>query len=218
MRFLGTRFGALTKRVRPIAAASPYQQLLMNSSFSFSLKFRRITTALLTIVLLSGAAFAQDKKKEEDEKKPIEPENVSLETKDGVAIKATYYASKLKKKAIPIIMLHGWEGNRGDFHNLAALLQNQGYAVICPDLRGHGQSLKYKVAGGGSEEFDLEKLKGPELEKMVYDVEATKKFLVEKNNAGELNIEALCVVGSQLGCSIAMIWSALDWDCLLYTS
>src|SRR5204862_3190895 len=35
---------------------------------------------------------------------------------------------------------------------------------------------------------------------------------LEKNNAGELNIESLCVVGSQLGCSIAMMWSALDWD------
>lgn len=168
---------------------------------------------LLAIALLTGAAaFGQDKKEEEEKNKPIAPENISLETKDGVTIKATYYASKLKKKAIPIIMLHGWEGNRGDFHNLAAVLQNQGYAVICPDLRGHGQSLKYKVPGGGAEEFELEKMKGADLEKMVLDVEACKKYLLEKNNAGELNIEALCVVGSQLGCSIAMMWSVLDWD------
>jgi len=108
-------------------------------------------------------------------------------------------------------MLHGWEGNRGEFHVMASHLQKQGYAVICPDLRGHGQSLKYKAAGG-AEDFDLEKMKGADLEKMVYDVEATKQFLVKKNNEGELNIEALCVVGAQLGCSIAMIWAAEDWN------
>jgi pimeloyl-ACP methyl ester carboxylesterase len=188
-------------------------QLLMNSLFVKSLVWMRAgTVAMLAIGWFTGAAVFGQEKKEEDEKKPIAPENIALETKDGVSIKATYYASKLKKKAIPIIMLHGWEGNRSDFHILAALLQNQGYAVICPDLRGHGQSLKYKLPGGGAEEFELEKMKGPDLDKMVLDVEACKKFLLEKNNAGELNIEALCVVGSQLGCSIAMMWSAMDWN------
>jgi len=193
----------------------------MNYSLnSFSLWVRTAALACLAVTLLAGTptAFGQAKPKEqprvkeEDEKDKIpDPENISVETKDGVPIKATYYASKLKKKAVPIIMLHGWEGNRGEFHVMASHLQKQGYAVICPDLRGHGQSLKYKAAGG-AEDFDLEKMKGADLEKMVYDVEATKQFLVKKNNEGELNIEALCVVGAQLGCSIAMIWAAEDWN------
>lgn len=153
------------------------------------------------------------KTKEEEEKDKVpEPENVTLETKDDVPIKATYYASKLKKKAVPIIMLHGWEGNRGEYHALASYLQKQGYAVICPDLRGHGQSLRYKKADGEGAEFDLERMKGPEIEKMVFDVEAVKQFLVEKNNAGELNIEALCIIGAHVGGTIAMNWSAADWN------
>jgi pimeloyl-ACP methyl ester carboxylesterase len=157
------------------------------------------------------------KTKEEEEKDKVpEPENVTLETKDDVPIKATYYASgpalKDKKKAVPIIMLHGWEGNRGEYHALASYLQKQGYAVICPDLRGHGQSLRYKKADGEAAEFDLEKMKGPEIEKMVFDVEAVKQFLVEKNNAGELNIEALCIIGAHIGGTIAMNWSAADWN------
>jgi Dienelactone hydrolase and related enzymes len=193
----------------------------MNYSLnSFSLWVRTAALACLAVTLLAGTPTAfgqakpkeQPKAKEEDEKDKIpDPENITVETKDGVPIKATYYASKLKKKAVPIIMLHGWEGNRGEFHVMASHLQKQGYAVICPDLRGHGQSLKYKAAGG-AEDFDLEKMKGADLEKMVYDVEATKQFLVKKNNEGELNIEALCVVGAQLGCSIAMIWAAEDWN------
>lgn len=167
----------------------------------------------MALLVGSSSVFAQAKTKEDEEKDKVpDPENVTVETNDGVTIKATYYASKLKKKAVPIIMLHGWEGNRGDFHLMASVLQKQGYAVICPDLRGHGQSLKYKLAGGDTEDFELEKMKGADLEKMVRDVEAVKKFLVVKNNAGELNIEALCVVGAQLGCSIAMMWSAEDWN------
>jgi len=174
--------------------------------------------ALVIFWAAGGAAFGQPKTKtkevpkEEKKEEFPEPENVSVDTKDGVSIKATYYASKLKKKAVPIIMLHGWMGNRSEWHAMATHLQRQGYAVICPDLRGHGQSLKYKLESGDTEEFDLEKMKGPDLEKMVFDVEAAKQFLVKKNNAGELNIEALCVVGAHLGATIGMKWCVQDWN------
>ena len=200
----------------------------MNSASFPSATWHRFSIgalALAALLLMSPAVFAQAKPKEEEKKKtdePPAPENVTLETKDGVPIKATYYASgpqlKDKKKAVPIIMLHGWEGNRGEWHALAAHLQKQGYAVICPDLRGHGQSLKYKLDSGESGEFVLEKMKGPDIEKMVLDVEAVKQFLVEKNNAGQLNIEALCVVGAHVGCTIAMNWSAADWNVRLLPS
>lgn len=188
----------------------------MNSlSFQSAVWVRFAALGCLAVALLAGntSAWGQPKPKEVEEKDKVpEPENITVETKDDVRIKATYYASKLKKKAIPIIMLHGWEGNRGEWHALASYLQKQGYAVICPDLRGHGQSLTYKRPGGDSEEFDLEKMKGADIEKMVLDVEAIKQFLLEKNNAGELNIEALCVVGAEIGGTIAMMWSAADWN------
>lgn len=188
----------------------------MNSSTLQSAVWVRLAAlACLAVALLAGStsAFGQAKPKEVEEKDKVpDPENITVETKDNVRIKATYYASKLKKKAIPVIMLHGWEGNRGEWHALASHLQTRGFAVICPDLRGHGQSLTYKLANGDTEEFDLEKMKGADIEKMVLDVEAVKKFLLEKNNAGELNIEALCVVGAHVGGTIGMMWSALDWN------
>jgi pimeloyl-ACP methyl ester carboxylesterase len=141
-----------------------------------------------------------------------EPEELSLETKDGMTIKATYYASTAKKEAVPVIMVHGFEGQRGDYHSLALDLQRQGHASIVPDLRGHGQSKVQKRADGTPVTLDSEKLTRPILEDMIYDIQACKKFLMEKNNAGELNIEELCVIGADLGAILAVRFAAYDWS------
>jgi len=141
-----------------------------------------------------------------------EPEDVSLETKDGVSIKATFYPGTAKKEAVPIIMVHGYDGQRGDFHSLAVYLQGLGHASIAPDLRGHGQSKVQKRADGTTITLEAEKLTKPNLEDMVYDIQACKKFLMEKNNAGELNIEQLCVIGADLGAILAVRWAAGDWS------
>jgi alpha-beta hydrolase superfamily lysophospholipase len=139
-----------------------------------------------------------------------EPEDVTLETNDGVSIKATYYAGTAKKETVPVIMVHGFEGQRGEYHRLALYLQTLGHASIVPDLRGHGQS-KIKKTDGGPVTLDVEKFTRRDLEDMVRDVEACKKFLLEKNNAGELNIEMLTVIGAEFGGIVAVRWAAADW-------
>jgi alpha-beta hydrolase superfamily lysophospholipase len=140
-----------------------------------------------------------------------EPEDVSLSTKDGLSIKATYYPGTGKKEAVPFILVHGFEGQRGDFHSLAIYLQSLGHAAIAPDLRGHGQS-KAQRGGGGAVTLDPDKMTRPALEEMVWDIQACKPFLMEKNNAGELNIEQLCVIGAEFGAILATHWAALDWS------
>ena len=132
---------------------------------------------------------------------------MTVETKDGLSIKATFYPGTAKKEAVPIIMIHGWEGQKGDFDGLASYLQTLGHASIVPDLRGHGQSKLQKRADGSAVTLDTEKLNRAAIEEMVLDVEACKKFLLEKNNAGELNIEQLCVIGAEFGSVLAMKWS-----------
>jgi pimeloyl-ACP methyl ester carboxylesterase len=139
-----------------------------------------------------------------------EPEDVALETRDGMTIKATYYAGTAKKETAPVILVHALEGQRGDYHSFALYLQAQGFAAIAPDLRGHGQS-KLKKADGSPVALDPDKLMRPELEAMVHDVEACKKFLLEKNNAGELNIEMLAIIGAEYGGIVAVRWAAADW-------
>jgi pimeloyl-ACP methyl ester carboxylesterase len=134
-----------------------------------------------------------------------EPEEISLPTKDDLTIKATYYPGTAKKEAVPVILVHGFEGQRGDMHGLALHLQGLGHAAIAPDLRGHGQS---KTQHGVT--LDPEKMNRAALEGAVWDIQACKKFLLDKNNAGELNIEQLCVVGAEYGALLAFRWAAID--------
>ena len=165
--------------------------------------------ALAFFALLVAAvpsAWGQAAKKEVPE-----PEDLTLETKDGVSLRCTYYPGTAKKASIPVIMVHGWEGQRSEYDALALALQSVGHTVIVPDLRGHGQSTIVKLANGDTETIDPEKFRQKELESMVLDVECCKKFLLEKNNEGECNIESLCVIGSELGAIVAMHWAVYDW-------
>src|SRR5262245_11556684 len=143
-------------------------------------------------------------------KKPPAPEDVTLKTKDGVNIRATYFGGLAKKNSVPIIMLHGWEGQRGEYDTLALGLQGKGCSIIAPDLRGHGQSTTQKLADGSTRELDASKLRPAELQEAWLDVEACKSFLMDKNNLGELNINALCVIGADFGAILALRWAALD--------
>jgi pimeloyl-ACP methyl ester carboxylesterase len=147
-----------------------------------------------------------------------EPEDVKLTTKDGVTLTATYYPGTAKKETVPIIMIHDIDGQRGDYHGLASYLQTFGYASIVPDLRGHGQSRTQTYPNGNNGTIDGDKLKGPALEACWLDIEACKKFLLEKNNEGELNIDQLCVIGAEFGGILAVRWAAKDWSWPALTS
>ena len=141
------------------------------------------------------------------------PETVSMETKDGVLLRATYYKGSRGKKAVPVLMVHGWGGQRDEYRPIATnLLQKAGHAVLAVDLRGHGESTRQKMRDGEIKEVDREKMRAADIRNMGYDLEACKKFLVEKNNAEELNATALCVVAAEFGCIIALQWSVLDWS------
>jgi pimeloyl-ACP methyl ester carboxylesterase len=126
-------------------------------------------------------------------------------------MQATYYGSNQGKNAVPIIMLHGWKGSRADFAGLAFEMQARGCAVIVPDLRGHGKSTQIKQ-GSDLVTIDQTNLRKADIELMVtQDLEAIKTFLLDRNNAGELNIEKLCVVGNEMGAVVAVKWAAYDW-------
>jgi alpha-beta hydrolase superfamily lysophospholipase len=172
---------------------------------------RNLTLTAIALGVLFGppaAAYGQAGKKQAI---PA-PEDVTLETKDGVSIRATWYAGTAKKEAAPIIMVHGWEGQRGEYDAFARALQGIGHATIVPDLRGHGQSTTQKLPNGNTRDLAASSLRLSDLKAMVLDLEACKKFLLTKHNAGECNIEMLCVVGAELGSLVAMHWAALDWS------
>ncbi len=161
-------------------------------------------------------AAAQDK-----EVKLADPEDVTLETKDGVELRSTWYPGGVTqvsetefrpvdgKKVVPIIMLHGWDGRGSEYAATARYLQQLGHAVIVPDLRGHGASTSVR---GVSEPIDRERMTKLQIETVANDIEACKKFLRDKNNKAQLNIELLCVVAAEEMCIVAAKWAVQDWS------
>ncbi len=179
-----------------------------------------LTVSVIITVLGSRGAHAQP---EEVITKLPDVEIVPLKSKDLVSLRCSYYpggviegrdkkfSRKPGKEVVPVILLHGWEGQRGDYDLLATYLQKLGHAVIVPDLRGHGDSTTRRFPNGTEQEIDLDRMRSADINGMVMDVEAVKKFLLEKNNAGEVNIEMLCVVGAEFGAVTAVNYAALDW-------
>jgi pimeloyl-ACP methyl ester carboxylesterase len=129
-----------------------------------------------------------------------------LTTRDGVQLAVTYLPGTKGKNTVPVVMLHAYKGDRRDYQRLAAHLQTLGHAVIVPDLRGHGAST-HSTSGPpltpGNVNFQA---------MAAYDMEAVVNFLVEKNNRQELNLDALCVVGAEMGAAVAVAWAAIDWS------
>lgn len=146
-------------------------------------------------------------------------EDFTLTTKDGVALKISYFPSKLGKNAVPIVMLHDFKESRAVFSSLARELNSppeEGYtsfAVITVDLRGHGESTRMAGRNGQSIELEATRLKKTDFQKMVSgDMEAVRKFLVKKNDAGELNLNKLCMLGSGMGANVAAYYAEYDWS------
>jgi alpha-beta hydrolase superfamily lysophospholipase len=138
------------------------------------------------------------------------PRELSLTTGDGVEIVATYYATEKGKETIPVILLHEYGGKGEDYKALALFLQSKDFAVLVPDLRGHGGSTKVR----GGKELDHKKMP-PKLCHAIYakdgEIDVCKAFLIKENNQEKLNIDKLCVVGSELGATLAMNWAIVDW-------
>jgi pimeloyl-ACP methyl ester carboxylesterase len=144
-----------------------------------------------------------------------------LITKDGVQLYLEYRQPARAKGAkddeskelpVPVLLLHMAKGSGRDWRPLAETLQRAGYAVIVPDLRGHGKSTQFQ-RGTRTGRIDQASMRREDYERMItIDMERIKKFIIEKNNAGELNLRKLCVIGAELGAAVAVNWAALDWS------
>ncbi len=179
-----------------------------------SLRTRGLLLAMAIAAVLVGTspAHGQDRKGAKIE---------SLTTKDGVELKVTYYASTEGKNATPVVLLPDLMDSRSVVESLALRLQtpdknlkdtHSSFAVLAVDLRGHGDSTK-QVLGGERRTVDAAKLSREDLMAMVqYDMEAVRKFLVDRNDEGQLNINRLSIVGAGLGASVAVNWAAVDWS------
>lgn len=154
---------------------------------------------------------------EPDENAPLPKPTVitgkALQTKDGVLLSMQYYASNKGKRAVPIILIHSWEGSRKDFSVLAPYLQENGFAVFVPDMRGHGESTKREIAKEQYEEIELKRFDSSAFNAMLMqDLQAIKRFIRLENNRGMLNVNKLCVVGIGEGALLASTFASTDWS------
>ncbi len=145
------------------------------------------------------------------------PQELELITKDQVVLHATFYPGSRGKQSVPLILLHGWDGPLGpgsgqDLSPLALTLQKAGHAVVVPDLRGHGRSTTRRVGKQATEVIDRDQLRPADIQAMILDVEAVRSFLVDQNNAGNLNLEMLCIIGFEMGSVVALNWIHYDWS------
>jgi|TARA_B110000467_G_scaffold134991_1_gene131630 pimeloyl-ACP methyl ester carboxylesterase len=176
----------------------------------------RLAIALFIGILCTLSANAQDEKETKETLPPVE--NLALETKDGVLLSAKYFPGTKGKDAVPIIMLHSMidtAATGAAYYKLAGDIQRlMGHAVIVPDLRGHGDSTKQRNPRdlNSNIPIDPNKFTKAQFAMVGLDIEACKKFLMTKNNKGELNIEKLCVIGSDVSAIVAINWAVYDWS------
>lgn len=127
---------------------------------------------------------------------------------DGSPLAARYYPSEQGPVAAVVLLVHDLGVGRSakDFDDpigelegqgLAGHLQELGYAVVALDLRGHGQSPSRASRG--------EEGASP---RMVGDLQAVYRFLLDRHNRRELNLAKFGVVGLGTGANLAAIWAA----------
>lgn len=153
-------------------------------------------------------------------------ESIALTTRDGVQLKITYFQSDARKgspqakQTTPVVFLHDYKGSRAVFTPLVQKLQatskgegdKPSFAAVTVDLRAHGESTK-QALNGTQIDLDPAKLTKEDLLAMSsYDLDAVRSFLVDKNDAGELNLNKLAFVGSGMGASVAANWAVTDWS------
>jgi len=138
---------------------------------------------------------------------PVEVDG--LVASDGLRLSATYWAGPENRDTVPVILLHTWKGDRKEYAGLAPFLQKEGHSVLVPDLRGHGLSTQSQLGG---RKLDAAKMGNEHLSFMRYDdMELLRRFLVKKNDAEELNLNKLCIVGAEMGASVAAYYAFYDW-------
>lgn len=85
-----------------------------------------------------------------------ELQNVSIQSRDGVELNA-WYVRPSAANASAVILLHGITDNREGVAGFAPMFLNQGYTVLMPDSRAHGESGGTIATYGIRERYDIQR-------------------------------------------------------------
>jgi pimeloyl-ACP methyl ester carboxylesterase len=192
---------------------------------------RILGLAALVGLAAAVAGPAQPPAKDKDAPKmPADPNKfrVPIQTADYVELDGTYYRGNKGRDTPCVILVHkfGSDRTKSGLDELARALNNEGFAVLTFDLRGHGGSInvspsfwgvaanKNGIMGGTAKQTTISfaKFKPTYLPWLINDIAAARKFLEIKNDAGELNAQSIFIVGCGEGASLGMAFVASEWQ------
>lgn len=166
---------------------------------------RLLAAVLAAAVALSGAsaknADAASKKRKKKPTptavpRPPDPNRVTIQTSDGVALAASWRPVPDRPEAPAVLLLHDFSRERRDWEALAPEFTSRGLATLAIDLRAHGDSTK---KNGKPLPISPRQMSDPN--GFPRDVEAACRWL--KGRA-----KATGIVGLSLGGNLAILASA----------
>jgi alpha-beta hydrolase superfamily lysophospholipase len=128
-------------------------------------------------------------------------EEMQAETADGVTIRGTYFPPQ-SSPAPALLLTHMLRKNRESWSDFARFAQEQGFAVLAIDLRGHGESTVSKN-GPIRESSFVER----DFAAMKLDVAAAVQWL---RNRPEVQPHDVSLVGASIGANVALEYAAED--------
>ncbi len=186
-------------------------------------------------LLLGGLASTVPAQTPKAAKKNADPTKVPvpLPTADQAELSGTFYRSSTASRDTPCVLIvhdRGKDSSRIECEELARTLQRQGgYAVLTFDLRGHGKSttvssgfwspqfanLRSGFRGTGlakSTTISASEFKPNYWPWLVHDLAAARRYLDQRNDAGELNSGSIIVIGIGEGANLGMLWVATEFE------
>ena len=133
-------------------------------------------------------------------------EEITFITEDGVKISGNYF--KPKQEHAPVfLLLHMMPSTKESWNQFAARLQENGFATLSIDLRGHGKS----TDKNGSK-LDYKEFEDHEHRESMKDIAAAKEFLRGQAN---VDISRMAIAGASIGANLALWQASIDKDVLL---
>ncbi|MBD7984938.1 alpha/beta fold hydrolase [Sporosarcina sp. Sa2YVA2] len=83
-----------------------------------------------------------------------QPEIVSVETDEGIRIHSQFIAQPTPEQK-GVVLVHGFRSTGGDMGKLAKFYYDQGFDVLLPDARGHGDSEGDYIGFGWHDRMDI---------------------------------------------------------------
>ena len=133
--------------------------------------------------------------------------NIRVTTPDDVGIVGTYYPAE-SPTAPAILLLHDLGQSRTNWAAFATLLQENGFAALAIDLRGHGDSNR-RLTATGAELLDAHAFVPRDFQDMLIDVNSVANWLENQPGA---NPSKTAVIGSGLGANLALRYATFNED------